>query len=195
MAGYRNTPSGLRDTAGYSILQNQLLHYSLAVNPSYRHFFGTRYSVETSYSFIDEDYHTLDDYDNRTHMALIQPSVYFGGKTHALSASYTYSDHDAEAEFASFTSNGLGVSYSTEAILGADVSLTYTHSERSYGAKPLLFAEEREDRRDVISVRIGYRFPKNISASLDYTYLKNHSNADLYEFDKNIVALNVGLAF
>jgi len=31
MAGYRNTPSGLRDTAGYSILQNQLLHYSLAV--------------------------------------------------------------------------------------------------------------------------------------------------------------------
>jgi len=33
MAGYRNTPSGLRDTAGYSILQNQLLHYSLAVTP------------------------------------------------------------------------------------------------------------------------------------------------------------------
>jgi tetratricopeptide (TPR) repeat protein len=113
---------------------------------------------------------------------------------HSLALFGTYSRRNANTARFSYDEWSLGPSYFARFKTGTEVYLDFKYLNRDYDAPALLFADKgnRLDDRYTVTFSLSQTFYKNYFVSLGYTYTDNTSNAKLFDYDKNMVGLNVG---
>ncbi len=167
------------------------------VKPSWEHYFTPGFSVKALYAysnerFIDVEY---DDQDNVTNRFEITPNFYFLNRRHIVSISGGYERSAADARRFTYTAPYGAVSYYTRFPTNTDLFLRYQYSNRDYKAAPLLYSEDRVDRRHAFSIALSQEFLKHFFTSLAFNYIDNHSNLELYAFRKQTYTLSFGFYF
>jgi tetratricopeptide (TPR) repeat protein len=100
------------------------------------------------------------------------------GRTDIKSSGYSYG-----AEIAKKFTNGIRT------------SIGYTGSSTDYEMVDALFGTKRSDTRDEYELGLGYGISNNIMLNTAFSYAKNHSNHDPFNYDKVTVLANAILSF
>jgi len=175
---------------------NQSLSDTLYLAPSVTYNVDEMMSWEATYKYANESYsqRIYAGNDNQIHSLAIGPNFYLSDRRHTVSAFLTYEERDADAITFSHQSFAFDVSYFTRINQDTDLFANYRYLQRNYDAPAPLFTSDREDDRHSLSAVVVYRFRENYFVSVGYTYIKNNSNAALYEFDKNMLTFEIGMA-
>lgn len=181
----------------YTEYGSDRLYYLFHVYPNYEHFFTPFFSLKGSYLFRSTNYYDIKntELDNRTHQFELRPSLYLLDRKHIISAFATYEKVDADADRWSYEAPVLGISYITQAPFGVELLLGYQWFKREYDAPPLLYESDREDTRHTFRAALSKQFHQHIFGSLDFGYISNDSNAELFTFDQTTFSMNVGVLF
>ncbi len=100
------------------------------------------------------------------------------GRTDIESSGYSYG-----AEIAKKFTNGIRT------------SIGYTGSSTDYEIADTLFGTKRSDTRDEYELGLGYGISNNIMINTAFSYAKNHSNHDPFNYDKVTALANAILSF
>jgi hypothetical protein len=100
------------------------------------------------------------------------------GRTDIKSNAYSYG-----AEIAKKFANGIRT------------SLGYTRSSTDYDMVDALFGTKRSDSRNEYEFGLGYGISSNLMLNSSFTYAKNNSNHDPFNYDKVTAGANVILSF
>lgn len=186
-------PVGYREQYHGSERLSNIIH----VDPSYEHYFCQHFSLRTSYSYNKEFFYNEDNasLENNTQAYELSPNIYLGNRRHIISGSLGYENRDADTRRFCYSAWYYVISYFTRFPTNTEFFFKYKWMEKDYKDKPLLYTQDREDRRHTITAVVSQQFYKYFSASLAFYYTDNHSNAGLYEFDKATYTINVGFKF
>lgn len=181
----------------YTEYGSDRLYYLFHIYPNYEHFFNPFFSLKGSYLFSATNYYEAKntELDNRSHQFEIRPSLYLMDRKYIVSAYATYEKVDADADRWSYQAPILGISVITRVPFGMDLMLGYQWVKREYDAAPLLYESDREDTRHTFRAALSQRVYKHLFWSLDFGYINNDSNADLFTFDQTTFSMNVGVLF
>ncbi len=165
--------------------------------PSYEHYFTPGFSLKGQYAFSKESFLDISNQNlnNTTARYEIVPNFFFLNRQHILSAYVGYETVNADARSFTYTAPYGAVSYYTRFPTKTDIFVKYQYGERDYKAAPILYTEERVDRRHSFTVVISQEFLKHFFSSFAFNYIENYSNLELYSFRKQTYTLSVGFYF
>ncbi|MDP2644971.1 MAG: porin family protein [Desulfobacterales bacterium] len=185
--------------AGYTDARygNEFLSGTLHVDPQVEYFFSKAVSARGAYTFARERYNTdtYPLYHNDLHRFSAGPIFYLDQRRHIIFPEVSYEARSAEVDYASYSAYSLSVGYLARLPFDLELFLRYQYTDRQYDGKPPLFSADREDERHVVNAILSRKFLKHFFVSLEYTRIDNNSNLALYDFEKNIFAVNTGTAF
>lgn len=186
-------PVGYRDQYFGSERLSNIIH----IDPSYEHYFGPLFSTKISYSYNKEFYYSEDNanLENNTQVWEFSPSVYLGNRRHIISGALGYENRDADARRFCYSGWYYALSYFTRFPTNTEFFLRYKYMEKDYKENPLLYSQDREDRRNTVTAVLSQQFCKYFFASLAFNYTDNNSSAGLYAFDKATYTFNIGFTF
>lgn len=157
-----------------------------------------------SYRYEDESFAKTADriQDNHSHTLTLSPSWFLGDpqqkRRDMVSLSGGWTIHDAATD--QYTYDEWSLSPAWVGALGVwDVSamLQGTYAYRNYdGNVPAVGftpPAEREDRRYAVTALLSRTFQDRYTVSASYAHTRNDSNTALYDYGKNVVALNFGV--
>lgn len=176
---------------------SERLSSAVHLDPSVEHFFTPAVSLQAAYTYADEDYREskLAGADNRLHRLSFGPNFYLRERRHVVAAYYTYETRKAELSRNTYDADVLTATYFTRLPTDTELFVYWSWFDRRYESAPPLYGAKRKDRRHTFSLTATQRFWERYFASLGYTYMLNDSNAKLYDFDRNILTLNLGVTF
>ncbi len=176
---------------------SERLSRAFHVDPNYEYHFSPFFSLKGLYSYTNENYHgdSRSDLDNRSQVFELTPSFYFQNRKHIVSVTVGYDDHDAKADRYSYGDPYYACSYFVSLASQTELFFKYQLARREYKAKPTLYNQFRIDDRHSFTAVISQGFFKYFFASLAFGYIKNHSNLDLYDYDKKTYTLSIGCRF
>jgi tetratricopeptide (TPR) repeat protein len=184
---------------GYTLQDfgSERLSYIFHVNPSYEHFFGQYFSLRGAFTYSREGFADVSNeaLDNTTRRYEIGPNFYFFNRQHIISLSAGYENIDARERRFTYESPFYGISYLTRFATNTEIFLRYQWAEKDYKAKPLLYNEDRIDRRHTFTAVLSQGFYKYFFASVAFNYIDNYSNTELYTFDKKTYTVSLGCYF
>lgn len=165
--------------------------------PSYEHYFTPGVSVRGQYSVSRESFSDTvnDGLNNNTVRYEITPNFFFLNRQHILSASMGYETVNADSRSFTYTAPYGTLSWYTRLATKTDFFVKYQYGERSYKAAPVLFTEDRVDRRHSITAVVSQEFLKYFFTSFIFNYIENHSNSELFNFTKQTYTLSAGFYF
>jgi len=133
--------------------------------------------------------------NNTTLRGEIGPNFFFMNRRHIVSLNVGYESSNADARNFTYTAPYGAISYYTRFPTKTDLFLRYQLGERNYKAAPVLYNDERVDRRQSVSAVLSQEFLKHYFTSFAFNYIDNHSNDELYSFTKETYTLSVGFYF
>ncbi|MDQ5984960.1 MAG: hypothetical protein CSYNP_00658 [Syntrophus sp. SKADARSKE-3] len=165
--------------------------------PSVEHFFTPNFSLRGQYSITKESFlDTINDaLNNTTYRYEIIPNFYFLNRQHVISAYVGYETANADSRRFTYTAPYGAISYYTRFPTKTDIFLKYQYGERDYKQPPILYTEDRVDRRHSFTAVISQDFLKYFFASFVFNYIDNRSNLDLFSFTKQTYTFSVGFYF
>jgi tetratricopeptide (TPR) repeat protein len=165
--------------------------------PSWEHYFTPYFSVRGQYSWSKENFMDVgnNDLNNVTNRYEITPNFFFQNRRHIVSANVGYEISAADSRRFTYTAPYSAVSYYTRFPTKTDLFLRYQFGERNYKAAPILYTEERIDRRHSITAVLSQEFLKHFFAALAFNYIENNSNLELFSFRKQTCTLSMGFNF
>ena len=178
-------------------LGNEPLSTIYAFRPSWEHFFTSYFSLKALYSYSKERFMDLSNQsqDNVTSRYELTPSLFLLDRRHIFSASFGQERATADASRFSFTAPYTAISYYTRFPTKTDFFLRYQYGVRDYKGVPILYTEERVDRRHSFSAVVSQEFLKHLFTSLSYNYIENLSNLELFTYRKQTYTLSMGFYF
>ena len=177
--------------------ESDRLSQAFHVDPNYEHHFNPHFSLKGLYSFTNENYYADNrgDLDNRNHLFELIPTVYLGNRSHIISATVAYENHNAESASYSYADPYFAGSYLVTFPNGTELFLRYQYARREYDDKPLLYNQFRTDKRNSITAVVSQGFLKYLFASFAFGYTDNDSNLELYDYDKTTYTISMGCRF
>lgn len=174
------------------------LSWIFHISPNYEHYFSPFFSLRALHSvsrenFFDESKN--NGLDNTTRRYELSPNFFLDNRRHIISLAVGHEDCDAEVRRNSYGARYLSLSFYTKFPTKTDLFLKYQVAEKSYKLPPLLYSDDRTDRRHTYTAVLSQEIYKNTFASFTFNYIDNNSTAELYDFDKTTYTLNVGLYF
>ncbi|MDA8125093.1 MAG: tetratricopeptide repeat protein [Deltaproteobacteria bacterium] len=165
--------------------------------PSWEHYFTSSFSLKALYSNSKERFMELtnQDQNNVTNRYELTPNFYFLDRRHIVSLSLGKEYVAAEARRFSYTAPYGAISYYTRFSTKTDLFFRYQFGMRDYKAAPILYNEERVDRRHSFSAVVSQELLNHLFASLSYNYIENLSNLELFTFRKQTYTLSMGFYF
>lgn len=165
--------------------------------PSFEHYFTPAFSMRAQYSLSKESFlDTVNDgLNNMTSRYEIIPNIFLFNRQHVISAYVGYETANADSQRFTYTAPYGAISYYTRFPTKTDFFLKYQYGERDYKQPPLLYTEDRVDRRHSVTAVISQDFLKHFFASFIFNYIDNKSNLDLFSFTKQTYTLSVGFYF
>lgn len=177
--------------------ESDRLSRSYHLDPNYEYYFNQYFSLKGLYSYTNESYHgdLRSDLDNRNQRFELTPSIYFKNRKHIVSVNFGYEDHDAHGEQYSYVDPYFACSYLVSFSTKTELFFKYKHDRRDYKGIPTLYNQFRLDDRRSFTAVLSQEFAKYFFASVAYGYIKNHSNLDLYDWDKTTYTVSIGCKF
>jgi tetratricopeptide (TPR) repeat protein len=167
------------------------------VDPSYEHHLSSYFSLKGSFRYARESFYSdrNDPLENESFRYELTPSIYLVNRRHIVSLIAGFESADAKQHRFSYDGPYMGVSYFTRFPTRTEVFLRYLWAQRDYKEKPLLYANDRTDRRHLLTAVVSQGFYGHCFASLAFNYIDNDSNTELYKFSKETYTLSVGFYF
>jgi tetratricopeptide (TPR) repeat protein len=202
------TKSVFKLPVGYAenIYEHDHLYDTFDLGPSYEYFFTPRFSLRGTFNYSRDTYEPTippDDksgQDNIKRVSEINPNFYLNNRQDILS--FYISDEDLNARDRRFTYDATSVAVSYFKRLNwwnwdLELYTRYKFTRREYATPALLWpdAHLRTDKRHNFYVVLSRNFAERYFASVSYNLINNQSNTALYDFEKVIYALNVGVKF
>jgi len=166
-------------------------------SPSYEYHFTNYFSLKGLFSYRDEKYEPSDkeDYDSIKRGYELSPSFYFNNRRDMITLAISHENSNARLNRHSFEAMYYSISYFKKVLQDMEFFARYRYTDRVFDTKPLLYTKDRKDTRHSFYAVLSRNFLKYYFASLYYNYISNDSNADLYDFDRSIYGLSVGVKF
>ena len=165
--------------------------------PSYEHYFTPGFSLRGQYAVSRESFSDTanDGLNNNTVRYELTPNFFFLNRRHILSATVGHETVDADVRSFTYTAPYGALSWYTRLESKTEFFLKYQYGQRGYKAAPILFTEDRVDRRHSVSAVVSQEFLKNFFASLAFNHIDNQSNIELFSFRKQTYTLSAGFYF
>ena len=191
----------------YNAYEHESLYDTMDFSPSYEYFFTPNISLQGAFSYVRDNYTysavPVDDntaQDATTRIWELNPNFYFNNRKDILSFYFSDEDSNAKSMVYSFDAVNLAVSYfKSFNVLDWDMEFytRFKYTKKDYAMPALLWPAgmDRTDKRYNYYVVLSRNFSKNLFASISYNFINNESNTDLYDFDKDVWAFNVGFKF
>ncbi|MEE9396551.1 MAG: tetratricopeptide repeat protein [Methylococcales bacterium] len=163
----------------------------ISLNDNLEILLGYRYDYE---HFVADG---TDSQDNSTHRVTLGPRTRFdfGGAIHIATLLGGYTVREASAERFSFDEWSIAPTYFARFQTGTEIFLQGRYQNRGYDSPALLFQEDREDNRYTATAVISQTFYDHFFVSASYTYIRNDSKTPLFDYEKNLVGVNMGVNF
>ena len=176
---------------------SERLSFIYHFHPSYEHYFNQYISLRGSFNLIKENFDADKNnaLDNTTKRYEISPNFFFDNRRHIISLGVGYETLDAGLERNSYKASYYTLSYFTRFPTNTELFLKYQGAIKNYNDPPLLYTDNRVDRRHILTAVVSQEFYKHFFASFAFNYIDNNSNAELYDFDKQTYTLSVGCYF
>jgi len=191
--------SVLKLPVGYSYSEygHEHLFDTTSFSPSYEYHFTSYFSLRGLFSYEDEKYEASkkEIYDSVSRIYELSPSFYFNSRRDIISLGIGHENSNARENRFSFKAMNYSISYFRRILRNTEFFARYRYTDRAFDTKPLLYTQERDDKRHSFYAVLSQNFLRHFFASLHYSYLKNDSNAALYEFDRSVYGLSVGVKF
>jgi Tfp pilus assembly protein PilF len=165
--------------------------------PSYEYHFTNYFSLRGLFYYRDEKYEPSDkeDYDSIKRGYELSPSFYFNERRDMITFAISYENANARQNRYSFEAMYYSIAYFKKIVKDMELFVRYRYTDREFDTKPLLYTNNREDTRHSFYAVLSKNFLEHYFASLYYNYVSNDSNADLYDFDRSIYGLSIGVKF
>lgn len=186
LAGYTDTTYGQDHLSGV-----------VYVKPDMEIFFTDNFSVEASYRISEHDYTESEyrDYDATSHQASFGQNLYLDNARHVISTFLSLESRDADADRTSFDAVAVTVSYFTRFRSNTELLLEYEWRDREYDDPPEFYMADREDTRNMFNAIISQKLNDFFFVSLEFQYIDNNSNADLFDYEKTSFGLKLGIVY
>jgi tetratricopeptide (TPR) repeat protein len=181
----------------YSEYGHEHLFDTTSFSPSYEYHFTNYFSLRGFFSHRDEKYAASDKegYDSVNRIYELSPSFYFNNRQDMITLAISHENSNARLNRHSFEARHYSISYFKRILKDMEFFARYRYTDREFDTKPLLYTKDRKDTRHSFYAVLSRNFLKYYFASLYYNYISDDSNADLYDFDRNIYGLSVGVKF
>jgi tetratricopeptide (TPR) repeat protein len=194
---------------GYAenVYEHDHLYDTWDFSPSYEYFFTKNFSLRGTFSYLRDTYEitsppTEDEsgQDNISRILEINPNFYFNNRNDILS--FYISDQNLNARERRWTYDGLNlaVSYFKRLDwLNWDMEF-YTrlkYTKKDYATPALLWPEAflRSDKKYNLYVALSRNFFKRYFATVSSNWIDNQSNTELYDFEKYVYGIHIGLKY
>lgn len=177
-------------------LEDDSLAVYTSLNPSWTYSNGEGSELTLRGQWLYRDYKQSDDIDREGHRVA-------GGVDYAhrfensmvVQAGITATEQDARTEDQQYTSYDGYISLfaPTWESGSAYVRAAYKHTD--YEGRVALFDKGREEREQRYTLGLTHNFADGWTAGAHYTYTDNHSNIDIYEYDRNEVSVDMNKRF
>lgn len=186
LAGYTDTTYGQDHLSGI-----------VYVKPDVEFFFTDTFSVEASYTVSDHDYSQSEyrDYDATSHQASLGHNLYLDNARHIISAFLSLESRDADTDRTSFDAIAFTVSYFTRFRSNTELLIEYEWRAREYDDPPEFYTVDREDTRNTFNVIISQKLNDLFFVSVEFLYIDNNSNADLFDYEKTSFGVKLGIVY
>lgn len=174
------------------------LSWILYMSPNYEHYFNPYFSLRALYSVSRENFFDAgknSGLDNTTRRYELSPNIFLDNRRHIITLAVGHEDCDAEVRWNSYSARYGALSFYTKFPTKTDLFLKYQFAEKSYKEPPLLYSDDRVDRRHTYTAVLSQEIYKNTFASFTFNYIDNNSTTELYDFSKETYTLSVGFYF
>lgn len=180
---------------------NRDLSHTFYLAPNLEYNLSDELSVFLGYRFASEDFvfPGTNPQDNYTNTGFFGPKYSFktGDISHVITLQATVSSRNAEAVRFSYDDWSIGPSYYLRFNTGTELYFEGRYLDRDYQAPALLFNNlgDRRDDRFSASVVLSQDFMKHFFVNATFTYIRNKSNVPVFDYEKLLAGLNIGLNY
>jgi len=173
------------------------LSHIFHVDPSYEHHFSSYFSLKGALRYASESFYSNynDPLKNESWRYELTPSFYLADRRHIISLIGGFETFNAQQRRFSYDGPYIGASYFTKFPTRTEVFLRYLWAQRDYKEPPLLYTDNRTDRRHMVTAVVSQGFYTHYFASFAVNYIDNGSNTELFKFDKETYTLSIGCYF
>ncbi|MGH8605858.1 MAG: surface lipoprotein assembly modifier [Gammaproteobacteria bacterium] len=180
---------------------NEDLSHAFYVAPSADYYLRRDLRFTVGYRYEDEEF--VDDADdeqsNVTHIGSFGPNYRFAavGADHFVSLIGAYASRDANAERFSYKDWSIGPSYVAQWKSGTQATVYLRYLGRDYDAPAPDFetSGDRKEHRYTAVLSLSQTFYRNYFVSASFSYIRNDSNVALFDYDKLLAGINLGVNF
>ena len=165
--------------------------------PTYEFQLSSGFSIKALFSYEDEKYEPLEKkiYDSVRRCYELSPSLYFNNRRDIVTLAIGHENSDARDNRWSYRAMNYSISYFRKIKASTEFYIRYKYTDRRFDARPLLYTQDREDKRHSLYAVVSQNFLDHFFVSLYYSLLDNNSNAGLYEFARQIYGVSAGVTF
>jgi tetratricopeptide (TPR) repeat protein len=173
------------------------LSHIFHVDPSYEHHLNRYFSLKGALRYARESFYSdrNDPLENESWRYELAPSLYLANRRHVISLITGFERSEAKQRQFSYDGPYAGVSYFTRFPTQTEVFLRYLWAQRDYKEKPLLYTNDRTDRRHMVTAVVSQGFYTHYFGSFAFNYIDNGSSTELYSYSKETYTLSVGFYF
>lgn len=149
-----------------------------------------------SYSYYRNNHFQDDNRDGHTNEVFLDAYYILGVNKGYLFAGIGYEDNSASHADEYYEQLKTKVGISLKLFWGLDLSLTGRYYEQDYDNRDSFYGVKREDKKYKGSASLSRRiFYDWLSIVGDFSYTKNDSNIDDYEYERNVATLSLTALF
>lgn len=179
--------------------EHETLFDAFDVSPSLEYYFARSFSLMGRFIYLDESYDPPDrrDEDSTNRIYEMNANFFFNSGNDVLSLFGYFEDLNAKSSRYSYDAVNAGVSYYKRFSWNMELYVRYRYFKREYEAPVPLFTPigDRQDKRHYVYAAVSQNFAKYLFATLYVDWIENNSNVDLYDFDKTVYGLALGVRF
>ncbi|MBW1681288.1 MAG: tetratricopeptide repeat protein [Deltaproteobacteria bacterium] len=177
--------------------EHDRLFHAYDFSPSLEFFFTRNISLKGQFSYFDISYEssTRKGQNGANRVWEISPNFYFNRNRDIISLSLSDENHNARTRRYTYDAINAGISYYKKFPWDMEFFARYRYTERDYEAPAPLWVKDRKDKRHNVYAALSQNFMKNLFVSLYFNWIDNNSNTEIYEFDKTIYGLSMGVKF
>jgi Protein of unknown function (DUF2860) len=177
-------------------LEDDSLAVYTSLNPSWTYNDGSGNEYTVRGQWLYRDYKQSDDTDREGHRVA-------GGFDYAhrfdnsvvLQAGLTATEQDAREQDQEYSAYDGYVSVFVPTWENGNAYARASYKHTDYEGRVVLFDKGREEREQRYTFGLTHNFADGWTAGANYTYTDNHSNIEIYEYDRNEISFDLNKRF
>jgi phenolic acid decarboxylase len=183
----------------YKQYSNNPLSVSYMINPGFELVYSKHLDFDFSIKYQKENYeqenYSDSGYDSHSIFISLGFNLTFDAQTHNISGKIIFDNHTAEEYLQTYQGVNFSLNYLYRFSPKWDFFLFYHRMDKEYVQNYPYYHENRLDYRNTLAATISHNFLTDFFVSFQFAYIHNHSNANLYTYDRKTVTLSTGMKY